>query len=82
MRCVARTTEAVKIFGFFFELTIIVLAEFSSGNPYFSQNIMVSANSGSMLITSYEHLVVSRNEVTLVSISRSVMFVITGLQLS
>ena len=79
MRRVARTTEAVKTLGFFLELTIMVLAEFSSGNPYFSQNIMVSANSGSMLMTSYVNSVSSRNEVTLVSISLFVMFATTVL---
>ena len=31
---------------------MIVLAEFSSGNPYFSQNAAVAAKAGSISITS------------------------------
>jgi len=43
---------------------MIVFAEFSSGNPYFSQNAAVSAKSGSISTISYATPVESRNEVT------------------
>ena len=51
-RVVASTTHAQYSLGSFLLATTMVLAEFASGMPYFSQNCAVSAKSGSICITS------------------------------
>src|SRR5262252_8462714 len=52
-RVVASTRQAQYFLGSFFEATMIVLPEWSRATPYFSQNAAVSANSGSMRISSH-----------------------------
>ena len=52
-RVVALTTHAPNCFGSFFEATTIVLPALASGSPYFSQQAAVSANAGSISISSY-----------------------------
>src|SRR5499426_2472189 len=52
-RVVASTRQAQYFLGSFFEATMIVLPEWSRATPYFSQNATVSANSGSMRISSH-----------------------------
>ena len=46
-RVEAVTTQTQCFFGSFFDATTMVLPEFSGGKPYRSQNLAVSAKSGS-----------------------------------
>src|SRR5437867_5195510 len=52
-RVVASTRQAQYFLGSFFEATMMVLPEWSRATPYFSQNAAVSANSGSMRMSSH-----------------------------
>src|SRR4029077_14513845 len=52
-RVCASTTHATNFFGSFFDATMMVLQDRSTGYPYFSQNAAVSANAGSIRINSY-----------------------------
>src|SRR6266545_456540 len=70
-RVVASTRQAQYRLGSFFEATTMVLPEWSSGTPYFSQKAAVSAKSGSMRITSYGAPRASRAAVTFRSMSAS-----------
>jgi hypothetical protein len=67
-RVVAFTTQAPNLRGSFFEATTMVLPALSSGNPYFSQHAVVSANAGSICISSYGTPRVSRTWTTRSSI--------------
>src|SRR5437870_5352724 len=70
-RFVASTRHAQYFFGSFFEATMMVLPEWSSGTPYFSQKAAVSAKSGSIRMTSQVAPRPSRAAATFASISAS-----------
>src|SRR3990172_611516 len=77
-RVVASTRHAQNVFGSFFEATMMVLPEWSSGTPYFSQKAAVSAKPGSIRMTSCVAPSFSRAAATRASISASSDMLVPG----